>query len=210
VLGYSKRVTERLTSFIAAEHSLPYVSVRFGNVLGSNGSVVTIFASQIAAGGPLTVTDPEITRYFMTAQEAVELVLQAGALGSGGDVLVLDMGEPVRIVDVARRLAARAGTKPGNKKIDIVYTGLSVGEKMHEALFGLAETDDRPHHPLISEVPVPPLDPRIVVEIDPWAEPEQVRAVLVELGRDSDLAAGGNLSRIPRQPASPDSAAPRR
>jgi FlaA1/EpsC-like NDP-sugar epimerase len=209
MLGYSKRITERLTAFVAAEHDLPYASVRFGNVLGSNGSVLTIFASQIAAGGPLTVTDPEITRYFMTVQEAVELVLQAGALGSGGDVLVLDMGEPVRIADVARRLAAHAEAKPGSKKIEIVYTGLGTGEKMHEALFGIGETDDRPHHPLISEVPVPPLDPRLAVELDPWADPEQVRAALVDLGRDHDLAAvTGGLARIPRQPSSPDSAAP--
>jgi len=211
VLGYSKRITERLTAYVAAEHGVPYVSVRFGNVLGSNGSVLTIFASQLAAGVPLTVTDPDVTRYFMTVQEAVELVLQAGALGSGGDALVLDMGEPVRIDDVARRLAARAEAKPGSQKIDIVYTGLGVGEKLHEALFGIAETDDRPHHPLISEVPVPPLDPRLVVELDPWVDDEKIRTALRELGRDGDLAAlTTTLAHIPAQPTSPDSTAPRR
>ncbi|MBL7490190.1 polysaccharide biosynthesis protein [Frankia sp. AgB1.9] len=203
VLGYSKRITERLTAHVAAEHRLPYVSVRFGNVLGSNGSVLTIFASQLAAGGPLTVTDAEVSRYFMTVQEAVELVLQAGAIGSGGDVLVLDMGEPVRIVDVAERLATRAAAKTGGQKAEIVYTGLGVGEKLHEALFGMGETDDRPHHPLISEVPVPALDPSIVVELDPWADEEKVRAALLELGRDADLAAvTASLTRIPHQPTS--------
>ncbi|MBX6387921.1 MAG: polysaccharide biosynthesis protein [Frankia sp.] len=191
VLGYSKRITERLTAYVAREHGLPYVSVRFGNVLGSNGSVLTIFASQLAAGGPLTVTDPEVTRYFMTVQEAVELVLQAGALGSGGDALVLDMGEPVRIADVARRLI-------GNQRIDIVYTGLGVGEKLHEQLFGIAETDDRPHHPLISEVPVPPLDPVRVVELDPWTDEEQIRAALRELAVETIPV------HIPRQQTSPD------
>jgi FlaA1/EpsC-like NDP-sugar epimerase len=207
VLGYSKRITERLTAHIAAEHRVPYVSVRFGNVLGSNGSVLTIFASQLAAGGPLTVTDPDVTRYFMTVQEAVELVLQAGALGTSGDALVLDMGEPVRIDDVARRLAARAeAAKPGSPKIEIVYTGLGVGEKLHEALFGITETDDRPRHPLISEVPVPPLDPALVVELDPWTDDDKVRDALRELGRDGDLAAvTAGLTRIPHQPVSPDS-----
>jgi FlaA1/EpsC-like NDP-sugar epimerase len=204
VLGYSKRITERLTAHVAADHAVPYVSVRFGNVLGSNGSVLTIFASQLAAGGPLTVTDAEVTRYFMTVQEAVELVLQAGALGSGGDVLVLDMGEPVRIADVAARLAARA-----QRHVEIVYTGLGAGEKLHEALFGSNENDDRPHHPLISEVPVPALDPRRVVELDPWADDEQIRAELTTLGRDADLLVGATRGpRIPRQPTSPDSASP--
>jgi len=205
VLGYSKRITERLTSYVAAEHGLPYVSVRFGNVLGSNGSVLTIFASQLAAGGPLTVTDPEVTRYFMTVQEAVELVLQAGALGSGGDALVLDMGEPVRIADVAERLATRAAAKSGGRKVEIVYTGLGVGEKLHEALFSMGETDDRPHHPLISEVPVPALDPGLVVELDPWADEAKVHAALLELGRDTDLAAvTAGLTRIPHQPSGAD------
>jgi FlaA1/EpsC-like NDP-sugar epimerase len=201
VLGYSKRITERLTAHVAAEHHRPYVSVRFGNVLGSNGSVLTIFASQLAAGGPLTVTDPQVTRYFMTVQEAVELVLQAGAIGSGGDVLVLDMGDPVRIADVAEQLATRHAVQSGGRTVEIIYTGLGVGEKLHEALFGMGETDDRPHHPLISEVPVPALDPSLVVELDPWADEEKVHAALLELGRDADLAAATTgLTRIPHQP----------
>ncbi len=162
VLGYSKRITERLTA--AADEAGPgtFCSVRFGNVLGSRGSVLTAFAAQVAAGGPITVTDPEVARFFMTVQEAVRLVVQAGALDSHGEVLVLDMGEPVRIADVARRLAAAA-----DRHIPIVYTGLRPGEKLLESLFGPGETDLRPHHPLISQVPVPPLDGAVLGLLDP-------------------------------------------
>jgi FlaA1/EpsC-like NDP-sugar epimerase len=152
VLGYSKRVTERLTADMAARTAGRYLSVRFGNVLGSRGSVLTAFTAQIAGGGPITVTHPGVTRYFMTVQEACQLVIQAGAVGSPGEALVLDMGEPVSIADVARQMAALAGGG-----IDIVYTGLRTGEKLHEELFGEGERDERPLHPLISHVAVPPL-----------------------------------------------------
>ena len=114
--------------------------------------MLTTFRAQIAAGGPITVTDPDVTRYFMTVEEAVQLVIQAGAIGRDGEVLVLDMGEPVRIDDVARRLVAQS-----ERPIEIVYTGLRPGEKLHEVLFGDGEVDDRPRHPLISHVAVPPL-----------------------------------------------------
>ena len=103
-----------------------------------------------------TVTHPDVTRYFMLVEEAVQLVIQAGAIGSDGEALVLDMGEPVRIDDVARRLAAQAP-----RPIEIVYTGLRPGEKMHEVLLGQAEIDQRPRHPLISHVAVPALDPEV-------------------------------------------------
>lgn len=158
VLGYSKRLAERLTASVAAEADGVYLSVRFGNVLGSRGSVLTTFYSQIASGGPITVTDPEVTRYFMTIPEAVQLVIQAGAIGDDGEVLVLDMGSPVKIVDVARRLAAQSP-----RPIQIVFTGLRPGEKLHEELFGADELDARPKHPLISHTNVPPLDPNEVV-----------------------------------------------
>jgi FlaA1/EpsC-like NDP-sugar epimerase len=154
VLGYSKRVAERLTSRMATRNSGgTYLSVRFGNVLGSRGSVLTTFREQIAAGGPITVTDRDVTRFFMTIPEAVQLVIQAGAIGRSGEVLVLDMGEPVRIFDVARRLAAQA-----EDHIEIVFTGLRKGEKLHEELFGHGELDHRPRHRLISHALVPPLD----------------------------------------------------
>jgi FlaA1/EpsC-like NDP-sugar epimerase len=162
-LGYSKRVTERITAWTAATTQRGvFLSVRFGNVLGSRGSVLTAFRAQIEAGGPITVTDPDVTRYFMTVEEAVQLVIQAGAIGSDGEALVLDMGDPVRIADVARRLALRA-----RQPIDIVYTGLRPGEKLHEDLFGHDEVDERPAHPMISHVPVPPLDPAMVRDLDP-------------------------------------------
>ncbi len=162
-LGYSKRVTERLTAWTAATTQQGvFLSVRFGNVLGSRGSVLTAFRAQIEAGGPITVTDPDVTRYFMTVEEAVQLVIQAGAIGRDGEALVLDMGDPVRIADVARRLALRA-----RNPIDIVYTGLRPGEKLHEDLFGRDEADERPAHPMISHVPVPPLDPAMVRDLDP-------------------------------------------
>ncbi|WP_432984375.1 polysaccharide biosynthesis protein [Dactylosporangium sp. CA-233914] len=148
VLGYSKRITERLTT----HHG--YLSVRFGNVLGSRGSVVTAFRAQIAAGGPVTVTDPGVTRYFMTVPEAVQLVIQAAAIGAGGEALVLDMGSPVRIADLARQLI-------GDAPVEIVYTGLRPGEKLHEELLGPGEADVRPLHPLISHVKVPALDPAL-------------------------------------------------
>jgi FlaA1/EpsC-like NDP-sugar epimerase len=152
VLGRSKRLTERLTAAAAQASGRPYVSVRFGNVLGSRGSVLIAFRSQIEQGGPVTVTHPEVTRYFMTVQEAVQLVIQAGAIGQAGEVLVLDMGEPVRIADVAQRMVAAAG-----KPIRIEYTGLREGEKLHEDLLGSDEIDVRPVHPLISHATVPPL-----------------------------------------------------
>ena len=106
VLGFSKRIAERLTSYMSGQAAGIYLSVRFGNVLGSRGSFLTSVSAQIAAGGPVTITDPHVTRYFMTVGEAVQLVLQAAVIGRAGEVLVLDMGEPVRIADLARRLAA--------------------------------------------------------------------------------------------------------
>jgi len=154
VLGYTKRVAEQLTSWYAAREDGVFLSVRFGNVLGSRGSVLGAFERQVAVGGPITVTHPEVTRYFMTVTEAVQLVVQAGAVGLDGEALVLDMGEPVKIVDVARRLVAQA-----DRPIDIVFTGLRPGEKMHEVLLGQAELDDRHAHPLISHCRVPAQSP---------------------------------------------------
>jgi FlaA1/EpsC-like NDP-sugar epimerase len=158
VLGWSKRITERLTSH-AAEVSAggTFMSVRFGNVLASRGSVLTTFRAQIEAGGPVTVTHPDVTRYFMTIEESVQLVIQAGAIGGQGDVLVLDMGEPVRIADVARQMVGQA-----DRHIEIVYTGLRRGEKLHEVLFGTDETRRPGPHPLIAHVAVEPLCPDAV------------------------------------------------
>lgn len=154
VLGHTKRMAEQLTATFAAQATGRYLSVRFGNVLGSRGSVLETFAAQIARGGPLTITDPDVTRYFMTIPEAVQLVIQAGAIGRGGEALVLDMGTPVKIGDVAAQLIRQEG-----RPIEIKVTGLRPGEKLHEDLFGAGEQDERPIHPMISHVPVPPLKP---------------------------------------------------
>ena len=152
VLGYSKRIAERLTAAVGHDDTQVFVSVRFGNVLGSRGSVLTTFKSQVASGGPVTVTHPDVTRYFMTVEEAVQLVIHGGAIGGAGEVLVLDMGEPVRIEHVAQRLIAQS-----ESSIEIVYTGLRSGEKLHETLFGRHELGERRTHPLVSHVDVPPL-----------------------------------------------------
>lgn len=173
VLGYSKRIAERLTAYMSAKTGGAYLSVRFGNVLGSRGSVLTALSAQVAAGGPVTVTHPDVSRYFMLAEEAVHLVLQATAIGRGGEVLVLDMGEPVRIADIARRLTASTG-----RDVDIVFTGLRPGEKLTEDLLGLGETDQRPCHPLICQVPVPALDPSEVTALDPDAAARSLRQAL--------------------------------
>jgi len=133
--------------------------VRFGNVLGSGGPVLTSFAAQIAVGGPVTVTHPEVVRYFMTVQEAVQLVIQAAAIGRGGEALVLDMGKPVRIDDVARQLVGLT-----QRPIDIVYTGPR-GEKLHEDLVSSREAGARPFHSLISHEPVPPINICDLVEL---------------------------------------------
>ncbi|GAA3340739.1 hypothetical protein GCM10017714_21770 [Curtobacterium pusillum] len=154
VLGQTKRIAERLTAWTAAETGLDYVSVRFGNVLGSRGSMIPLFADLIRAGRPVTVTHPDATRYFMTIPEACNLVIQAAAIAEPGEVLVLDMGEPVRILDVARRMIAALGGSS-----DIVFTGLRPGEKLHEELIGAGETERRPVHPKITHASVPPLAP---------------------------------------------------
>ncbi|WJK36162.1 polysaccharide biosynthesis protein [Solwaraspora sp. WMMA2065] len=169
VLGYSKRITERLTAFAAGTNQGTFLSVRFGNVLGSRGSVLHTFLAQAAAGKPITVTDPDVTRYFMTIQEAVQLVIQAAAVGRDGESLVLDMGEPVRIADVARSIAEQ-----DDNPVRIIYTGLRPGEKLHEDLLGAGEPDCRPLHPLISQVPVPALDPVHVHLLDPYGRPDDL------------------------------------
>jgi len=173
VLGYSKRITERLAAYFGPRSTGAYLSVRFGNVLGSRGSVLETFRAQLERGGPLTVTDARVTRYFMTVEEAVQLVIQAGAIGNSGEALVLDMGEPVRIADVAHRLA---NTSP--RRVDIVYTGLRPGEKLHEVLLGRDEADVRPVHPLISHVAVAALHPEAAWGIDAFAGPVAVTGAM--------------------------------
>lgn len=145
VMGASKRVAELLVHQTAARLGKSYVAVRFGNVLGSRGSVVLTFKQQIAAGGPVTITHPEMKRFFMTIPEAVQLVLQASVLGQGGEVFMLDMGEPVKIVDLARDLIELSGLEVG-RDIDIAFTGMRPGEKLFEELFIPGETYQRTAH----------------------------------------------------------------
>ena len=157
VLGHSKRVAEKLTAWMAESTGQRYLSVRFGNVIGSRGSMLPTFRALIDAGGPLTVTHPDVTRFFMTIPEACQLVIQAGGIGRPGEVLILDMGEPVRILDVANRMIAQSG-----KPIEIVFTGLRHGEKMHEELTGTGEGNERPFHPKISHAVVSSMSPDVL------------------------------------------------
>lgn len=175
VLGHSKRLAERLTAWTADETGLRYLSVRFGNVLGSRGSMLPVFTAMIEAGGPVTITHPDVTRFFMTIPEACHLVVQAGGIGSPGEVLILDMGEPVRILDIAERMIAMSG-----KDVGIVYTGLRDGEKLHEELVGEGESDERPVHPAISHTRVPAIEPATLLADHGSASTWRARTTLTE------------------------------
>lgn len=148
VMGATKRVAELIVQHAAVKYDRNFVSVRFGNVLGSRGSVVPTFLRQIRSGGPVTVTHPEMQRYFMTIPEAVQLVLQAGALGRGGEVFLLDMGEPIRIVDIATDLIRLSGLTVGND-VEIKFTGMRPGEKLYEEMFFSAENVLTTEHPKV-------------------------------------------------------------
>ena len=148
IMGASKRVAELVAQDLNQRFETHFVSVRFGNVLGSAGSVVPIFRKQIEEGGPVTVTHPDMVRYFMTIPEASQLVVQAGAIGQGGEIFVLDMGEPVRIVDMAKDMITLCGLKP-YEDIDIEFTGMRPGEKLFEELETVGETITKTRHPKI-------------------------------------------------------------
>ncbi len=150
VMGASKRLCEMILQIRSrqAENKIQYVITRFGNVLGSNGSVIPLFTKQIEEGGPVTVTDPEVTRFFMTIPEACQLVLEAGFMGKGGEIFVFDMGRPIKIVDLAHQMIRLSGLVP-EKDIKIVFTGLRPGEKLYEELLTNNENTLPTHHPKI-------------------------------------------------------------
>lgn len=167
VMGMTKRVAELIVREAAHDSGRAYVSVRFGNVLGSRGSVVPLFQDQIAAGGPITITDPDMERFFMTIQEAVQLVLQASAMGSNGELFVLDMGDQVKIVDLARDLIQLSGLTVGDD-IEIKFTGLRPGEKLSERLFSDQEKPVRSRHEkiLVIEKDSTAKDPDLDAKLD--------------------------------------------
>jgi len=206
VMGATKRLAEiycqALDRAEARRHGTRFVTVRFGNVLGSTGSVVPLFQRQLARGGPLTVTHPDMTRYFMTVREAVELVLQASTLavageGEEGAVYVLDMGEPVRILDLARQMIRLAGRRP-DVDVAIVFTGLRPGEKMHEVLIGAEERLDATSHPAIRRLAPATSDAAIL------ARALEELAEIAEAGREeSALSLMRRLVPDYRPPAAP-------
>jgi len=201
VMGQSKALAEWIVETWGhrAEVTTRFVAVRFGNVLGSSGSVVPIFRRQIARGGPVTVTHPEMTRFFMTIPEAVQLIVQAGAIGGRGQVYVLDMGEPVRIVDLAEKMIRLSGKEPG-REIVIEFVGPAPGEKLHEELVGDGEVVSPSEHPKIDLITRPPVDPE-------WLEAElALLERLVEDGETLELV--GELRRLVGEPRREHAGAP--
>jgi len=151
IMGASKRIAEiyvqSLNQHIAKLEMFPtrFITTRFGNVLGSNGSVIPLFKKQIEAGGPITITDPDVNRYFMTIPEACQLVLEAGAMGKGGEIFIFDMGESVKIADLAKKMVKLSGLELG-KDIQLIFTGLRPGEKLQEELLNKQENAISTHH----------------------------------------------------------------
>lgn len=161
VMGASKRVAELVVQELNSQYATRYVAVRFGNVIGSAGSVIPVFREQIRKGGPVTVTHPDMTRYFMTIPEASQLVMQAGAMGNGGEIFILDMGESVRILDLAKEAILLSGLRPF-EDIDIVFTGVRPGEKLFEELDIKEENMSRTRHPKIYIGKIAAYPPRMV------------------------------------------------
>ncbi|HEY7561342.1 MAG TPA: nucleoside-diphosphate sugar epimerase/dehydratase, partial [Gaiellaceae bacterium] len=195
VLGQTKAICEWIVESAAARegNGTRFISVRFGNVLGSSGSVIPLFRRQIERGGPVTVTHPDMERYFMTIPEAVQLIIQAGAIGESGDVFVLDMGKPVRIVDLAHNMIRLSGKEPG-RDISLEFIGVRPGEKLHEDLWGEDEESVPTVHPKILRAACPPVDPA-------WLDAELADLDrLVEAGETAEVVSRlGEMVRAPRR-----------
>ncbi len=169
VMGASKRIAEMIAQKANTLNKTQFITTRFGNVLGSNGSVIPLFKKQIELGGPITVTDERITRFFMTIPEACQLVLEAGIIGNGGEIFVFDMGESVKIVDLAKNMIRLSGLELG-KDIELVFTGLRPGEKLYEELLNDAEKTLPTHHPKIMKATERELESEIYVQINQLIE----------------------------------------
>jgi FlaA1/EpsC-like NDP-sugar epimerase len=204
VMGATKRVAEIYLQAFSQRSQTRFVTVRFGNVLGSAGSVIPIFRQQIAKGGPVMVTHPEMRRYFMTIPEASQLVMQAGAMGQGGEIYILDMGEPVKIVDLARDLVTLSGLRPG-EDIEIKFTGIRPGEKLFEELSTAAEHADKTKHPKVFIGRIKPHEwthvvqgVDVLLDVAGGTEMDLVRRTLGELVPEYALAHPTSRKTAPR------------
>jgi len=211
VMGATKRVAEQIVQELAELHGRHFVAVRFGNVLGSRGSVVPTFLDQIRKGGPITITHPEMRRFFMTIPEASQLVLQAAALGRGGEIFVLDMGEPVRIMDLAHDLVRLSGLEVG-RDIEIVFTGVRSGEKLYEELFFGPEVTTPTGHAKVLRAKQPPLPLGLSAAVSELVEAAQrgapddlLRDLLMRLvpdyqptNRGTDISTGSSQAELPK------------
>ncbi len=204
IMGLSKRLGELFCLSLNCRSKTAFVVTRFGNVLGSSGSVIPIFQQQLESGGPLTVTHPEITRFFMCISEACELVLQASAMGRGGEIFVLEMGEPVKIVELAKSMIRLAGFIPG-KDIDIIFTGLRPGEKLYEELFYEQEKLVSTKHKKIllakSELSVAELDKTLdkvilLLQENKWHEAKELAFSLVKLEGGAQIISSPRIGRL--------------
>jgi len=206
-MGATKRVAALVVQMLNRSYQTQYVAVRFGNVIGSAGSVIPIFREQIARGGPVTVTHPDMARYFMTIPEAAQLVLQAGAIGKGGEIFVLNMGEPVRILDLAKETITLSGLRPFID-IEILFTGIRPGEKLFEELDGKNEQLTKTRHPKIFIGKILTYPETQVRDALRWLEvfaqsgqSEKLRAILSELLIDAQIPIAG--SETPHQEPQP-------
>jgi FlaA1/EpsC-like NDP-sugar epimerase len=199
VLGQTKAICEWIVAAAAARegNGTSFIAVRFGNVLASSGSVIPLFRRQIARGGPVTVTHPDMERYFMTIPEAVQLIIQAGALGRSGDVFVLDMGDPVKIVDLAHNMIRLSGKEP-DREVPVEFIGARPGEKLKEELWGDGETSTATSHPKILRASSASIDPS-------WLDEEVAELErLVEAGETVQVVARlTEMMRAPRRMESP-------